>query len=149
VNRCFGVTSPLSSGSEGKPRQQIRGCGFFLCLLLNPESEANLFSETSVGFHRTTRRCIPDDGAFHIPKGLRSGNVLDSYSGGDRFKSRPGNRLSVLRFVVIFHSTSRQIPEWNLDKVKTTSFPNHSQMMIHLSCIHSTLHILATENIIK
>jgi hypothetical protein len=40
----------------------------------------------------------------------RSGNVLASYSGGVRFESRPGHRLSLLRGFSLFTCLSRQIP---------------------------------------
>jgi hypothetical protein len=38
-------------------------------------------------------------------------NILASYSGGPGFKSRPGDRLPLLRFFVVFFSTTGQIPE--------------------------------------
>jgi hypothetical protein len=42
--------------------------------------------------------------------GVHSGTVLDSYSGGARFKSRPKHRLCWLRFFIVYLSPSRHTP---------------------------------------
>jgi hypothetical protein len=45
----------------------------------------------------------------HRP-GWCSDNTLDFYSRGAQFESRPGHRLCLLRFFVVFFSSSRQTP---------------------------------------
>jgi hypothetical protein len=42
--------------------------------------------------------------------GRSRGKTLDPYSGGTRFESRDGKRLSRPRFFVVFPNPSRQMP---------------------------------------
>jgi hypothetical protein len=78
-----------------------------------------------------------------------SGRVVNtpaSYSGGPRFKSRPGDRLSWLRFFVVFSIPPGECRESTL-KIRPRSLPTKSFQIHHYSLVtlSSTLYGLVTE----
>jgi hypothetical protein len=77
-------------------------------------------------------------------------NIPASYSGGPGFKSRPGDRLSWLRYFVVFLSSSKQM-QGSTSKLGYDHFlPHPFQFIIHLSSYHSLQYSLSYwKNIIK
>lgn len=57
------------------------------------------------------------------------------------FKSRPGDKLSWLRYFVVFLSPSRKIIRCILNFSHSNFFPNNFQLTIHLSSHYSMLYI--------
>jgi len=63
-------------------------------------------------------------------------NTTASYSGGLEFKSRPGDRLSWLRILLLFLRPSTQIPGSHLKLNHDRFLPHTSKFIIYLSSFH-------------
>jgi hypothetical protein len=69
-------------------------------------------------------------------------NTPVSCSGGTRLKYRPGDRLSRLKFFVVFLSPSSQIPGDDFKLGHDRILPHPFQFIIYLSFSRSTLYIV-------
>jgi hypothetical protein len=76
-------------------------------------------------------------------------NTPASYSGGPRFKCRPGNRLSWLRVLVVFLSLSRQIPGQYLKLGQDRFLPHHFQFIVHSHPFTRRCSLSYRESVIK
>jgi hypothetical protein len=82
----------------------------------------------------------------------RRGRIISTpaaYSGGPRFKSRPGNRLSWLRFFVVFLSPSRQMPGQYLKLGHDLSLPHPFQLIIHYHPLIQRYIVWDTKSIVE
>jgi hypothetical protein len=76
-------------------------------------------------------------------------NTPASYSGGPRFKCRPGDRLSWLRVLVLFLSLSRQIPGQYLKLGQDRFLPHHFQFIVHSHPFTRRCSLSYRESVIK
>jgi hypothetical protein len=112
--------------------------------------------------HMDSRRLleIPTDSDWPLYEGEicislteRRGRVVNTpaaYSRGPGFTSRSGDRLSSLRFVVLFLSHYRQMMGLYLKIWPRPLLPHPFHFIIYLSPLHSTLYITYhRENVVK
>jgi hypothetical protein len=70
-------------------------------------------------------------------------NTSVEYSGDPRSKSRPGDRISWLRFIVVFLSPSRRMPGQYVKLVQDCFLQKPLHLIMHVSPLHSKLCILS------
>jgi hypothetical protein len=73
-------------------------------------------------------------------------NIPVSFSGGPKFKSRPGDRISWMMFSWLYSVSPGESRDSNFKLVHDRFLPNPSQFCIRSSAFHSTLYSLSFSN---
>jgi hypothetical protein len=146
----WNVSKRLPDYTTQHPRRQL----FSYCSPWESEISPILicsiqFSSSLLGF---LRYMLCYSTTFLVFQTERHGRVVSipaSYSGGRGFKSRPGDQLFWLRFLVVFLSPSRQMPGYYLKLGHDRFLPHPFQFIVHYHPLIRRCVVWDTESVVK